>query len=94
MTTPDFYAVEKNANAARVKALMADLAAGLAFAKIASERTADSTKRERNRRNARKAYDSVVKFAKRASLASTEERALNDGLAKLKSALEQLGDTF
>ncbi len=73
---------------------MADLAAGLVFAKLASERTAGAAKRERNRRNARKAYDSVAKFAKNVTLTSTEERALNDGLAELKSALEQLGDTF
>ncbi len=94
MTGRSFQDVAKSANGARLKALMADLAAGLGFAKLASERAADSAKRERNRRNARKAYDTVVKFAKNVTLASTEERALNDGLAKLKSALEQLGDTF
>ncbi len=93
MAVKDFRGLDKNVNAARVQAIMADLAAGFTFAQLAKEAAANSPKRQRNRNNARKAYESVTKFSKKTTLTPAEEKALNDGLTRLKSVLEQLGDT-
>lgn len=81
-------------NHARAGAVLADLRVGLTLAKLALEALPGSDKRRRNTINARKAYDSVVSFMDTISFTRAEERQLNDGLAGLKYALEQLGESF
>ncbi len=75
-------------------AVMTELRVGLTFVKVALEARAGSEKRVRNRIQARKAYDTIVKFRNRFSFTPADEQAINAGLAQLKSALEQLGDFF
>ncbi len=81
-------------NRTHVEALWVDLKAGLTRAMIASQAPRRSAKRLRNQREARKAYDSITSFIKKVMLTSTQAETLNDGLAKLKSALEELGESF
>ncbi len=77
-----------------VEMLKRDLDAGLIRAMIASRAPENSEKRLRNHREARKAYDTVVDFSQRFTLTSTDTQEISDKLAKLKSSLEQLGDSF
>ncbi len=82
------------ANRKGVETLKIDLMAGLTRAAIASQAPQHSEKRLRNRREARKAYDSVIGFIPRFELTPTDAEEITDRLAQLKSALEQLGESF
>lgn len=72
--------------------LFAELQAGLTFARIASSRTSGPEKVERNRYNARKAYDSILHFRERVSLSDPEVARLTAGVKELRKALEGLGE--
>ncbi len=76
------------------RSVLLDLRVGLTLAKLALDAQAGSETRLRNRTNARKAYDYVMKFRNKASFAAAEEQMIDAGLAQLKSALEQLGESF
>ncbi len=82
------------ANTARKQAVFTDLTVGLTLARLASQAKPRSDTRARNLTNARKAYDAVVRFSKSLFFTPTEEQKLNDGLAKLKSMLQDLGESF
>lgn len=88
------YDIRERMNAARLRALIADLAAGMTFVELARDNRAGPEKKLRNRDKARKVYDSVTRFRNGLTLTPAEEQQLSDGLAKLKSALEQLGESF
>ncbi len=92
MATHDFDL--RKANNTRIQAVMADLKVGLTLVRIALSSRSRSERRQRNRANARKAYDSVVQFRKDLILTSAEEQVFNSGLTQLKSLLEQLGESF
>jgi len=79
-------------NRIRFEALMTDSRVGLTFAHLASEAAAGSEKRIRNQANARKAYDAVLSISSKTSLSAMESRELAEGLDRLKSALEALGE--
>jgi GAF domain-containing protein len=71
--------------------LKADIEVALTFAGIA--RAADNSKeRERNRRAARKAYDTAVRMIGRVDLTDHDARVLGRSLARLKSELRGLGE--
>ena len=59
------------------------------YAKSDSEET-----KSRNRKNARRAYDSVLHFLAKATLTREARKQIADRLAVLKSDLESLGETF
>lgn len=46
----------------------------------------------RNRANAKKAYDTVLRFLPKTQLGDEEEVEIRSQLAKLKSALQSLGE--
>ena len=71
--------------------LRTELQTGLTLSKIALE-AADQDKIERNRANARKAYDSLMHFMPKATLKAEEADEIRIGLARLKSELQQLGE--
>ena len=71
--------------------LHAELLVGLTRAKIA-ERAATESKRERNRVEARKAYDSVLRFLSAAALSQEEKEQIDSTLTELKFALRSLGE--
>lgn len=80
-------------NKACVDFLKTDVAAGLTFAETA--RTArTSSKRERNRHSARRAYDTVTKLIGRVTLTEFDAKILGRDLARLKSELRGLGESF
>ena len=73
--------------------LKADIETALTFAAIA--RAAESSEdKARNRRAARKAYDTVVRLVERVELTAHDARILGRGLARLKSELRGLGEEF
>ena len=77
-----------------VEFLKTDVDTGLTFASIALDAGNDLAKKERNRANARKAYDTVVAWSRRLALAESDAHQLEDKLAKLKTALCNLGEEF
>lgn len=80
-------------NRASADFLKADLATALTFVRIAKQ-TDEAIKKRRNQRAARKAYDTINKFAKNVDLTRDDAKALSRHLALLKSELRALGETF
>ena len=79
------------------KFVNAELDTGLTFVRIAmgAKRGRDrSEKVERNRMNARKAYDSALHFLSATSLNAQEERTIKEKVGALKAGLEKLGETL
>lgn len=73
--------------------LKTELKTGLTFAKIALE-SKDPSKISRNTLNARKAYDTLLHFLKEAELTTADHVLVQQLLAKLKSDLVELGQSF
>lgn len=74
--------------------LITDLDLAMTLTRIASDAAEDSEKRDRNRANARRAYDTVSQISDHASLAVEDRKFVYEKLLELRSALEQLGETF
>ncbi len=73
---------------------LTDLDLAMTFTHIASESPEDSEKRVRNQANARHAYDEISRISGAAVLTDNEREEVDDKLAKLRSALERLGEQF
>jgi hypothetical protein len=73
--------------------LKTDVETALLFASIALQ-TEDLSKRQRNCRNARRGYDTIVRLASRIRFSDDEAQFLSERLARLKSELERLGEVF
>lgn len=84
---------EQEFNHVSVDFLKIDMATALTFAGIAQQ-TDDVVKKRRNQRAARKAYDTVRKLAQKVELNHDDADVLSSGLARLKSELLALGETF
>jgi len=80
-------------NRASADFLKADVATALTFSGIALE-SEDPLKRDRNRRAARKAYDTVVRLMERVTLTDGDVKILARNLQRLKSELDRLGEAF
>jgi hypothetical protein len=74
--------------------LKVDLKTALSFSNFALQSVDDPTKRQRNRRNARRAYDTVLRLLKRVSLSDDDAQRMNRNLERLKTELQHLGETF
>ncbi len=70
-----------------------DLDIALTFAQIALQ-TREREKAIRNQHNARKAYDTVLRYVGTANLSRFEQENLTRKLALLKTALRSLGELF
>jgi hypothetical protein len=70
--------------------IRAELKTGSTLAHIALN--ADGEKRERNRINARKAYDSILHFLPTSMLSDVELAEIKESLAKLQGDLQSLGE--
>ena len=81
------------ADAADIKFLRAELVTGLTLCKIAREASHED-KRERNRLNARKAYDSILRFMPKADIVSEELNDIRLRLEQLRSELRLLGEAI
>jgi hypothetical protein len=73
--------------------LKTDVETALTFSSIALQ-SEDLSKKQRNRRNARKGYDTIVRLAGRIRLTSDDEEFLTEKLTRLKSELQRLGEVF
>ena len=75
--------------------ILADLELAFTFLDIASTSGVANTAC-RNQKNARAAYDSVLRFLPRsiAALTAGEQQNVQDRLADLKSRLQELGEEF
>lgn len=73
--------------------LLTELKTGLTFAKLAlSAPDYDRARIERDTRNARKAYDSFLRFRGRVDLTDAENTQLQTVADQLKQALRSLGE--
>lgn len=83
----------KNSTATGVEFLFTELQSGLTFAHLAISAPQSYTdKVERNRKNARKAYDSLLRFQGGISLSQEEAARFESGKNALKQALRALGE--
>ena len=74
--------------------LISDLKLAMTLTRIATDAAKNSAKRKRNQANARHAYDAVSRISRQALLTDGERHDVDGRLAKLRSALEQLGEVF
>jgi hypothetical protein len=73
--------------------LFVEIRTGMTFARIARDALPfENEKAERNRGNARKAYDTVLKFRGRVKMNSAANKALDAGLDELRTSLRTLGE--
>lgn len=74
--------------------LITDLDLAMTLTHIADDAAHDSDKRSRNKANARRAYDSVLRISDHALLAPADRKIVDEKLAELRSVLERLGKVF
>src|SRR5215471_6994413 len=93
-TVDEFMRIRPNPEAG-LQFLLVEIDTGLTFARIARAAQANSPRKfERNLKNARKAYDSALRF-RRASVLEPEQKTVVDTkLEELKTALQGLGEEF
>ena len=89
----NFYQSSRDLNQTRTDFLTTELSLGLTFANIALG-SDDEVKTKRNRKNARTAYDSILRFIGGVKLTPADSARLNEGMKLLKSQLVALGETF
>jgi hypothetical protein len=76
---------------AEIDFLRSELSTGLTLTGIAQD-SRDQARRNRNRTNARKAYDAVKRFVPRVPLLPDEIGEINSKLEQLRSNLQRLGE--
>jgi hypothetical protein len=67
--------------------LLTEIETGLTLAGIATGAGQDAEGRDRNRRNAQLAYDTIVKFLPRMKLTVDESGKITTGLERLRAAI-------
>ena len=73
--------------------LLAELRTGMTFAQLAlTAHEFETEKIQRERANARKAYETYLKFLPRVELSSDDRAELDELAAPLRTALQQLGE--
>ena len=92
-TTGDLLATAAESNRVSIDFLKVDLQTALTFSELALQ-SPDGIKRNRNRRNARRGYDTILRLIDKVSLSDSDARSLGGQLLRLKSDLEELGETF
>lgn len=90
----EILAVAARANRAGADFLRIDVQTALTFSGIALQSGSDEEKRRRNRKSARKGYDSISRLIEKVQLSTREARDISRSLTRLKSELRQLGETF
>ena len=73
--------------------LQIELETSLTFARAALSARADAEKRERDRVNARKGYDTILRFRGRFEPPASSRDWFDERFGQLKSALQELGET-
>ena len=91
-TSLDFDKLRASLNNRRIEFLQVDLDLGLTMAQIAACADNGSERRERNRCNARRAYNAILKFHEKVVTTAEQSRQLNRKLRLLHTALVDLGE--
>ena len=73
--------------------LKTDIETALTFSSIALQ-TDNEIKKQRNRQNARRGYNTIQRLASRAKLSDDDRRFLSEKMVQLKTELERLGEVF
>ena len=89
----DFYRSSRDLNQTRTDFLTTELSLGLTFAGIALG-SDDEAKTKRNCKNARTAYEALLKFIGTVALTPADSLRLTQGMELLESQLQTLGETF
>ena len=89
----NFYRSSRDWNQVRTEFLTTELSLGLTFADIALSSN-DEVKTKRNCKNARTAYNALLKFIGQVNLTPADSLRLAEGMERLKSQLMALGETF
>ena len=80
-------------NATNADFLRIDVETALTFSQMALE-TDNPEKRDRNRRNARKAYDTITHLRGKVVFTAAQEEHMNEKTEHLKRDLTKLGEKF
>lgn len=90
---PDFSQRHDDYHQSGIQFVNVELDTGLTFVRIALG-SKGRNKVDRNRVNARKAYDSALHFVATVSLNKEETHVVQGKIAELKAGLEKLGEKF
>ena len=90
----DLFSIRDDLNRTTVEFLMTDLNTGLMLARVATGAKEHSPRQTRNIRNARLAYETVLRFRRKIEATSAVKDALDEKLGELRSMLETLGESF
>lgn len=91
---PQKNSIARDFNQTGAQFLKVELQTGLTFASIAAREEPGSEKRIKNQGNARKAYETVLRLRDRIEIPTdAATRDIQNGLDRLRSALEKLGET-
>jgi hypothetical protein len=93
-TVDEFLAARSRLTRVSTDFLTADLNTALTFTQIALQGDDDGVKKQRNRKAARKAYDTVHGLIDRVEVSDEDAKALRRNLERLKSELVKLGEIF
>lgn len=92
-TVDEILASKSRVNKVSTDFLKLDLQTALTFTGLALE-TDDGLKKERNRRAARKAYDTILHLIDRVTLTDDQAEFFEKNLVQLKSDLVKLGESL
>lgn len=92
-TLDQLAAIQERTHRASADFLKLDVETALTFTSMALTAEND-VKRERNRKAARRAYETVVRLSKKMHLTDAETRDLNQRLTRLRSELAKLGEVL
>ncbi|HEY6972623.1 MAG TPA: hypothetical protein VJA94_25670 [Candidatus Angelobacter sp.] len=91
--TVDDFMKTRPIQEAGLQFLLVEIDTGLTFARIAQAAQANSPRKfERNLQNARKAYDSALRFRRTSVLEPEQKTGVDSKLEQLKIALRELGE--
>jgi hypothetical protein len=92
-TMDQIHATRNELNQKSADFLKVDIETALTFSNLALQ-TYDPIRKRRNRVNARKGYDTIVRFMAKVPLVEEDVRYLSNKLEQLKSNLQILGEVF
>jgi hypothetical protein len=93
-TLNQFLAANAELDRTRIDFLKVDIETALTFSGIALQSENNLEKRRRNQENARRGYDTIQRLLKKVPLNPADSRMLSRNLKRLKSELQDLGETF
>src|SRR5215471_4932400 len=89
-----FERLRSSLNQNSLEFLNTDIDTAFTMVELALNAYPGSEKRARNTSNARRAYDTIVRLARRVDVSPEQARLLDGKLERLKHALQTLGETF